>query len=496
MFRIRQVANTHAPVNRAAIVQVQEILRQQFPLVAASTVDKVPEQLDNPLKHRFRSLLLVADDWRGTVQGFALCQHDADLGFVYLDFLAAGMTRPGRGIGAALYERVRETALSLGTVGVFFECLPDDPALSRDAPTRAENERRLAFYERYGARPIAGTAYETPLTPTTDNPPYLVFDGLGRDAGLPRDQARRIVRAILERKYPELCSPAYVEMVVDSFRDDPVRLRPPRYAGRDNGTARVTASSRRFALVVNDRSHIHHVRERGYVESPARIVTILRELDKTGLFDRIAPIHFGEHHLKAVHEPAFVDYLRTMCTSLEGTESVYPYVFPIRNATRPPKDLAVRAGYYCIDTFTPLNHNAFPVAVRAVDCALTAAQRVLEGAPLAYALVRPPGHHAERRAFGGFCYLNSTGTPASPTPTSRGSRTSAARAPARASTSTCRSPSTSTRPATGRPWPRPSAGSSASPPSTWSCSSASTPPRGTPPGPGRCERGTSRRTAA
>jgi len=31
---------------------------------------------------------------------------------------------------------------------------------------------------------------------------------------------------------------------------------------------------------------------------------------------------------------------------------------------------------------------------------------VLEGRQFAYALVRPPGHHAERRAFGGFCYLN------------------------------------------------------------------------------------------
>jgi ribosomal protein S18 acetylase RimI-like enzyme len=41
-----------------------------------------------------------------------------------------------------------------------------------------------------------------------------------------------------------------------------------------------------------------------------------------------------------------------------------------------------------------------------VDCALTAAEKLLEGASLAYALVRPPGHHAETRSFGGFCYFN------------------------------------------------------------------------------------------
>lgn len=64
-------------------------------------------------------------------------------------------------------------------------------------------------------------------------------------------------------------------------------------------------------------------------------------------------------------------------------------------------ELAVRAGYYCIDTFTPLSSNAFIAAKRAVDCTLTAAEKIIGGFRIAYALVRPPGHHAERNAFGG-----------------------------------------------------------------------------------------------
>jgi acetoin utilization deacetylase AcuC-like enzyme len=93
---------------------------------------------------------------------------------------------------------------------------------------------------------------------------------------------------------------------------------------------------------------------------------------------------------------------------MKSGTSIYPYVFPIRNNARPPKELPIRAGYYCIDTFTPLNQNAFLAAKRAVDCALTVARKILEGYRLGYALVRPPGHHAEKHAFGGFCYLNST----------------------------------------------------------------------------------------
>jgi acetoin utilization deacetylase AcuC-like enzyme len=94
--------------------------------------------------------------------------------------------------------------------------------------------------------------------------------------------------------------------------------------------------------------------------------------------------------------------------SLPENKSVYPQIFPIRNRSRPPKDLAMQAGYYCIDTFTPLNRNAYLAARAAVDCTLTAANAILDKYPMAYSLVRPPGHHAERSAFGGFCYFNSS----------------------------------------------------------------------------------------
>ena len=409
MFRILRVHDDVLPANREAIVQVQAIFRTQFSRVPEKDIESLPDQLRNPLKYRFRSILFVAEDARGKVTGFALLNHDATLNFCYLDYLSAARQKMGKGIGAALYERVREEGRFLKTIGLFYECLPDDPNLCRNPEVLRQNAERLRFYERYGARPIANTAYETPLKPEFDNPPYLVYDRLGQPLELRRDTARSIVRAILERKYGDRCPAGYIDRVVASFRDDPVRLREPRYAKKETLVpVKVSvATDKQIVLVVTDQHAIHHVREQGYVESPVRIKSIVEGLERTDLFLNVRPLYFPERYIHAVHDEPFVDYLKRVCSTLAPEESVYPYVFPIRNAARPPKDLAIRAGYYCIDTFTPLTRDTYQAAKRAVDCALTASAKILEGYRLTYALVRPPGHHAERRAFGGFCYFNS-----------------------------------------------------------------------------------------
>lgn len=410
MFRIRRIYDDVVPVNKSAIAQVQEILRTQFSFSSESEeIEKLPEKLRNPLKHGFRSILFVADDYKGNVKGFAFVLQGPALNFCYLDFISTSKQFTGRGIGGVLYERIRQEALSLKMIGMFFECLPDDPKLCPDPVILKQNAARLKFYERFGARPIINTAYETPLTPGDDNPPYLIYDDLGQSTKLSRNLARKIVRTILERKYGDLCPKSYVDMVVKSFKDDPVKLREPKYIKKEKVVIinHTIPEDKKIVLVINDKHDIHHIKERGYVESPIRIKTILKEIETTGMFKAIPVRHFSEKYLKSVHDSNYVDYLKKVCENIEPGKSVYPYVFPIRNVTRPPKELPIRAGYYCIDTFTPLNRNAYLAAKRAVDCTLTAANEILRGHRIAYALVRPPGHHAERKSFGGFCYFNS-----------------------------------------------------------------------------------------
>ncbi len=407
MLRIRRIFDDVLPANKETLQQVKAILRDRFKEVSEDEIDLIGEKLHNPFKQRFRPILFVAKTLRSQLKGFAMLLHEPEIGFCYLDWIATASGKTGGGLGGALYDRVRQEAAALGAKGLLFECLPDDYEACPNESLLQENRARLRFYERYGARPIVNTAYENPVEAGESCMPYLVYDALEPERPFGRTFARKVVRAILERKYAHYCPPEYVEKVVASFRDNPVKLREFRYVKPQAVKASVDSRSiEQIALVVNDRHQIHHVHERGYVESPVRVRSIMSELEKSGLFASLKPQTFPDKLIQTVHDADFVNYIRRASADVPEGKSLYPYVFPIRNKARRPKEPSVLSGYYCIDTFTPINRNAYPAARRAVDCSLTAAREILEGRRIAYALVRPPGHHAERRAFGGFCYLN------------------------------------------------------------------------------------------
>lgn len=142
---------------------------------------------------------------------------------------------------------------------------------------------------------------------------------------------------------------------------------------------------------------------------PARIDAL-----RTGL-SGVPGLHFAEPALldpaalAPLHDPGYVVFLRDGCAELAaaGTPALLPSVFPYRPGQH-ARVLKARYGEYCFDTYTPLLPGTFDAALRMASAAVGAAEAVAAGELAAYALGRPPGHHAERARCGGYSYLNGT----------------------------------------------------------------------------------------
>ena len=151
-------------------------------------------------------------------------------------------------------------------------------------------------------------------------------------------------------------------------------------------------------------------------EVPGRAVAIRAALAAAGARE-IAAVPHDDSALLAVHDPALVEFLRTSWDEWSAaalpSDRVVPYVFARSELTSgrepaPPAAVWARPGLFAYDTMTLVGPGTWEAARAAVDVALTAVDLVAEGAPLAYACCRPPGHHVTRSLYGGSCYLNNT----------------------------------------------------------------------------------------
>jgi acetoin utilization deacetylase AcuC-like enzyme len=145
-------------------------------------------------------------------------------------------------------------------------------------------------------------------------------------------------------------------------------------------------------------------------ESTDRAERILRAVQAAGLPVE-GPRDLPEAALLGVHDAAFVEFLRTAHAAWRASGKdgfLLPSAFPARGLRqdRVPAGLNGRIGWYAFDPATPIVEGTWEAAFASARCALTAAALVAEGAASAYALCRPPGHHAARAGYGGYCYLN------------------------------------------------------------------------------------------
>ncbi|HKI97303.1 MAG TPA: histone deacetylase family protein [bacterium] len=143
-----------------------------------------------------------------------------------------------------------------------------------------------------------------------------------------------------------------------------------------------------------------------YPEVPGRTRSILEALAGRAEFQVQAPPALDEAWLERAHSRAYLDALAAVCARLKPDEEFFPFHMQRLPALLRSPHARLRAGYYALDGSTPLMAESYRVATAVAATAVAGAQAVLEGAPLAYALPRPPGHHAGRESWCGYCLVN------------------------------------------------------------------------------------------
>ena len=153
-------------------------------------------------------------------------------------------------------------------------------------------------------------------------------------------------------------------------------------------------------------------------EVPARADFVLRELVRRGLSPVQTPqaeaAVLGASALATIHTPRYLDFLAhawdewVALDPANASKDAFPSLWPVRSFRTDvlPANFSARMGLFSFDAGSPITSGTWAAARAGADCAVMAAQHVANGARAAFALTRPPGHHAGADFFGGYCFLN------------------------------------------------------------------------------------------
>jgi acetoin utilization deacetylase AcuC-like enzyme len=142
-----------------------------------------------------------------------------------------------------------------------------------------------------------------------------------------------------------------------------------------------------------------------YAETPARLDSILAAIGPVEM-----PEDRGLAPILAVHDAAYVQFLQDapgLWREAGRTGDAIPYAFPV--VGRRPLALSridALLGAHAFDATTPITPDTWSAAYGSAQAAIAATHATLADPRPAFALSRPPGHHAGRDYFGGYCHLN------------------------------------------------------------------------------------------
>lgn len=149
-------------------------------------------------------------------------------------------------------------------------------------------------------------------------------------------------------------------------------------------------------------------------EVPARADHVLAELQRRKLGTVQHPHAFDDAALERIHSPRYLRFLATAWDQwvaldpANASTDILPSVWPTRTFRTDiePDNFAAKVGLYSYDAGSPFTAGTWVAARAGAHCALSAAQQLVQGDRAAFALSRPPGHHAGADFFGGYCFLN------------------------------------------------------------------------------------------
>ena len=145
-------------------------------------------------------------------------------------------------------------------------------------------------------------------------------------------------------------------------------------------------------------------------ECPERWDYVMDRLSDRGYEDFSEPDEFDVDLVQRVHTPDFLEFLETAWDlwKAEGMKGdAIAAVMPTRRMqqNRVPNHIDGKLGYYAMAIETAITSGTWEAAKSAAACAISA-QNAVGTDQSAFALCRPPGHHAAKDLFGGYCFLN------------------------------------------------------------------------------------------
>ncbi len=153
------------------------------------------------------------------------------------------------------------------------------------------------------------------------------------------------------------------------------------------------------------RQELHNGGFTAYAETPSRAETIL-----TAIGGAEVPEDRGDAAIRAIHHDDYLAFLREApgrWAAAGRPGDAMGYVWPVVGRRSIKIDrIDGQIGRFSFDASTPLTAQSWGSAYGSAQSVLAATQAVLDGERAAFALCRPPGHHAGADYYGGYCYLN------------------------------------------------------------------------------------------